>query len=272
VENKKTRLPLVEFAPWSPSKADLANTCALAFKYRYVEKIKSDTKGSAAKIGTAAHRVQEHVLNGEHSNQAVALTLDEYAADLTTMEVEKVRSFTPNIEAFKIRLDRLAQKHPVANVFVEKKWAITQDFSPCDWDAPDAMIRGVVDLALELESGQLLIIDHKSGRPWGLSKYMTQLDIYAIFGLAHVSRLKAVQCGVHYISNADLKWADVRKAEYIITVLQPWLLNLLNARTLRLEGFTPTVSRYCSWCDFRNICPARETGNAAESEAETENS
>ncbi len=270
MEDSKVRLPLAVYSPWSPSKADLANTCALAFKYRYIDKIRSEIKGSAAKIGTAAHRVTEHTLNGVDLNQAVQLTLEEYVADLTTTEVEKVRSFSPNIEAFKDRFDKLAQKHPVKEVFVEKQWAIREDFTACDYMDPTAMIRGIIDLAILLESGQLLIIDHKSGRPWGLSKYMTQLDIYAIFGLAHVPNLKAVQCGVHYISNADLKWAEVRSADYIVKLLHPWLINLLNARTQRLEGFTATLSKACSWCDFRNICPARNTGNAAESEVEAE--
>jgi len=265
----KVHLPLLAYSPWSPSKADLANTCSLAFKYRYVDKIKTGVKGSAAKVGTAVHKVLEHVLLDKSTNAAIALTLEEFKDELTTTEVEKVRSFSPNIEAFKERFDKLAGKYGVKEVFVERSWAIGPDFKAIDYMDPAAMMRGIVDLAILLESGQLLIIDHKSGRPWGISKYMTQLDIYAIFGLAHVANLTAVQCGVHYVSNADLKWAEVRKLNYIVTVLQPWLVNLLNARTARLDGFTPTVSKHCSWCDFRSICTAKDTEHAAESEDET---
>jgi len=265
----KLHLPLLAHSPWSPSKAELANTCSLAFKYRYIDKIRSGTKGSAAKVGTTVHKVLEHVLVGVTVNAAMALALEEYKDDLTTVEVEKVRSFAPNIEAFKARFDKLALRHTVKEVFVEKSWAIGPDFKAIDYLDPAAMIRGVVDLAILLDSGQLLIIDHKSGRPWGISKFMTQLDIYAIFGLAHVPGLTAVQCGVHFVGNADLKWADVRKIDYILTVLQPWLVNLLNARTARLDGFVATLGKHCSWCDFRDICTAKETGHAAESEAET---
>lgn len=263
----KVHLPLLQYAPWSPSKAELASNCGLAFKFRYIDKIRVDTKGSAAKVGTAVHRVQEHTLKGESVNKSVVLALDEYAHELTTVEVEKIRSFTPNVEAFKQRMDKLASRHPFKEMFIEQTWAIRADFTACDYADPDAMIRGIVDLAILLESGQLLIIDHKSGRPWGISKYLTQLDIYAIMGLAHVPGLSAVQCGVHYVSNGGLKWVDVRKVSYITTVLQPWLLNMLNARATRLQSYTATIGKHCSWCDYRKTCPAKELEDGAESKA-----
>jgi len=264
----KVHLPLLQYAPWSPSKAELASNCGLAFKYRYIDKIRVETKGSAAKIGTTVHRVQEHALKGETVNAALEAALKEFSHELTSVEVEKVRSFSPNVDAFKTRMDKLASKHPFKQVFIEQTWAINANFEACDYADPAAMIRGIVDLAVLLESGQLLIIDHKSGRPWPITKYLTQLDIYAIMGLAHVPALTAVQCGVHYVVNADLKWIDVRKVSYIKAVLQPWLLNMLNARATRLQGYTATTGKHCSWCDYRKSCPAKEMEDGAESKAE----
>jgi len=227
---------------------------------RYIDKIKGGPKGSPAKIGVAAHKVLELAIQGDALNSALEKSLTEYQEELTETEVEDVRALMSNIDSFMQRFSRLTAKHGMQELFVEQTWAITPNFEACAYDDPAAMIRGIVDLAVLLRSGQLLIVDHKSGRPAAVTKYMTQLDVYATMGLSRLPNVTAVQCGVHFLKNEKIDWAAVRTPDYIRTILRPWLLNFLNQRALGLEGYAPSIGRHCAWCDYKQICPAQDQG------------
>ncbi len=51
-------------SPWSVSKAKLASTCALAFRYRYIEHLPEQVTSPETRVGTAAHEVLERVERG----------------------------------------------------------------------------------------------------------------------------------------------------------------------------------------------------------------
>ena len=258
----KLALPVLEYRPWSPSKADLALRCPRAFKYRYVDHIKSDHKGSAAKVGTAAHKAQELVIEGSPIKEAFDLTLAEFQHELTTQETEQVNSFAVAVESFAAYLHKFKHKHNVVEIHAEKPWAIDVDFKPCDYTNKEALIRGIVDLVLVLDSGQVIIIDHKSGKKKPVSNYATQLDTYAIFALAHYPNAKAVQCAIHFMAHEKVEWYVVRKRADILSLLHPWLLDLLTKRATGLEGFSPVVRRWtCGWCDFLKVCPEGKQSN-----------
>jgi hypothetical protein len=206
--------------------------------------------------------VLELAIQGDTVNAALDKALTEYRAELTDRESEDVRALTASIDSFLMRFSRLTAKHGMQELFVEQTWAITPDFEACAYDDPAAMIRGIVDLAVLLRSGQLLIVDHKSGRPASVTKYMTQLDVYATMGLSKLPQVTAVQCGVHFLKNEKLDWAAVRTPDYIRTILRPWLRDFLNQRALGLEGYAPSVGRHCAWCDYKQICPAQDQGTA----------
>lgn len=252
-------LPLLAYNPWSPSKADLAGTCSLAFKLRYIDKVEGGPRGTAAKVGVAAHRAQELVLEGKEVSEAMEQAIDDCGEDLTHSEVEKTRSFTSAIVDFKNKIDAFASKHPVKEFFLEQKWAITPDFTPCDFFDKSGMIRGVVDFGMLLESGHLIVIDHKTGRKRPLDYYGTQLDVYAVMGRAYFPDIEGVQCAVNFLAHDTVDWAPHKKASYVGKVLHPWLTNYLNNRASKVEGFEARTGRHCSWCDYKALCPTQVT-------------
>jgi ATP-dependent exoDNAse (exonuclease V) beta subunit len=159
----KKQLPLLEHAPWSPSKADLAGKCPLAFKYRYVDKIKPEEKNTYAKVGTVVHRAQELVLLGTHVDESFATAIKEEPS-LTTTEIETVKTFIEPVINFKKRIDSFAQKHPIKEMLTEQQWSITPTFDGCEFFNDAGMMRGIIDLAMRLENDHLIILDHKTAR------------------------------------------------------------------------------------------------------------
>jgi len=261
-------LPLLKYAAWSPSKASLAGTCPLAFKYRYIDKIPIGDKGTAAKVGVTVHRAQELLLQGHSIHDALDVAIKESEAELTHNDQEKVRSFAQNMLEFQKRINKFTVSNPVKQTLLESKWAVTAGFKSCEFFDEDGIIRGIVDMSLVLESDYVIVIDHKSGRVRPASYYKTQLDFYTVMALAVFPHLKGVQCALHYVAHGKLEWGSPVAPQYIREVLQPWLLGYLNKKAERVDAAIATPGMHCKWCDFREICTFRGIDGEARKGAE----
>ena len=246
---------LKQYSPWSPSKATLAATCPLAFKFRYVDHIKVPKKNATGIIGVVVHRAQELVLANTHDvSSALSQALEENTDPLTEEDVRKIHGFAVGLSAFKQRIDKFCAAYEVDKILLEKKWAILPDFAPCEFDNPDSVIRGVLDLAVLLKSGQVIVIDHKTGRRRPASYYKPQLDIYTVFALSHLPRTYSVQCALHYVAHQSLEWSTPTYRQQIEQLLRPWLLIYLRRRAERADTQTANPGKHCKWCDFNEIC------------------
>jgi ATP-dependent exoDNAse (exonuclease V) beta subunit len=248
-------LPVLVNAPWSPSKASLAARCGLAFKYQYVDKIKVEQKSSVSRVGVTVHRAQELLFLNHKVDDAIALSIKE-AADLTTKEEETVKTFAQALSDFYNRILAFNKTHAVTEQFTEKKWAITPDFTPCDFASEEGMIRGIVDMGMLVENERLIIIDHKSGRVKPLTEYGVQLDVYTVMGQAHYPQIKSTQCAIHFVAQSKITWASPRNAEHITNVLRPWLMGYLTNRAEDAANEAPRMGRHCSWCEYKKLCPS----------------
>jgi len=251
----KLHLPVLTYNPWSPSKADMAATCSLAYKYRYIDKLETGPKGPAAAIGVAAHRAQELHLTGIKVAEALDTAIQETSQDLTSKDIEKVRSFTSAIEDFVQKINTFKHKYKVKEILVEKKFAITADFQPCEFFDNHGMLRGVADFCLLLENGYFIIIDHKTGKPRPLTYYGSQLDAYAVMAKVHYPDIKGVQYAVHFMATPSIVWAPPKSAKHVEEILFPWLLNYIVHREELVKTFDAKPGFHCRWCDFRNVCP-----------------
>jgi len=247
-------LNVIKYAPWSPSKASLAGQCSKAFKYRYILREKGLGQSSVAKIGNAAHRVQELALEGSTTKQAMDAGVKEYDS-LTHAERETVKSFSNAVHKFTDKLHKFGVEHPIKELFLEVPLAIDKNYEACDYKDPGAMIRGIADVMLLLEDGQVIIIDHKSGKKHPIKKFSTQLNIYTVMAFAKFPEAAGVQTAINFMAHdADVKWASYRTAEYINSILKPWLGKHLEGKAANLDEFRATITPLCGWCDYRQIC------------------
>lgn len=238
--------------------------CGLSFKYRYIDRLEGAPRGAPAKIGVTVHRAQELVFDGVRVKEALAQAIEDVDEELTHAEVEKVRTFAQSLSDFKEKVDKFTAMYPAKEVFLEKKWGIRPDFSPCEFFDNDGMIRGIVDMGILLENGYLVIIDHKSGRLRPMSYYGSQLDIYAVMAHAHYPEVKGVQCALNFMAHDQVEWGKPKSAQFIVEVLRPWLIKYLNDRAQGLEEFPARVGNHCRWCDYRDVCPEQVSDGNGE--------
>lgn len=252
--SKTLNLPVLNYAPWSVSKASLAGQCSKAFDFRYVQKLKGEPAGTESKIGTVAHRAQELVLQDVPVRKAIKQALKEDDT-LTHSEANTVRSFEANYVKFKSRIETLKSNHPFKEFHTEKKLAINANFEPCDYDSPDCLIRGNVDVLIVTESGHIIVFDHKTGKRKDIEKHQTQLDTYLVMAAAHFPDSKGLQAAIHYVAyNAEVDWDKPRSRKYATEKLHPWLLSYLSKQSDNLEQVRASITPLCGWCNFRNSC------------------
>ncbi len=243
------------YMPWSVSKASLAAQCSKAFDFRYVQKIKGEAAGTESKIGTAAHRAQELVIQGVPVREAISKAIAENDT-LTLGETVAVRAFESAYVKFLDKLDQFKRQHPIKEIHTELKLAIDTKFQPCDYDSSDCLIRGNIDVLIITENNKVIVIDHKTGKRKPIAKHQTQLNTYLIFAAAHYPEITGTQAAIHNLAHYnEVDWAVPRSREYIVDVLQPWLLDYLTRQASGLETIEAKISPLCGWCNFRNSCP-----------------
>lgn len=259
----KHRLPLMEQAPWSPSKVDKAMQCSYAYHLQYTDRLPR-VSNTYARTGVTVHRAQELILEGTRPKVAVQLAIEEND-ELTHDEKELVQTFIDPMISFEERLKRFMHKHGVASILLEQKWAINENFEPCDFFSDDAMVRGVIDLAMLTQKGYVIIIDHKSGKKKPVTKFALQLDTYIVMAHAHYPDCKGVQAALHFVKHQDIVWDELRSPNHIVDVLQPWLKGHLSKAAGNVAERAPNTGWWCNWCDFKSQCPAwDENGETTE--------
>lgn len=85
--------------------------------------------------------------------------------------------------------------------YAEMELAVKADLTPCAYDAPDAWMRGIIDLAL-VKAPKAHIIDYKTGS----NKYpdKDQLTLMALLLFAHYPEIELVKSALLFVLKEDM--------------------------------------------------------------------
>lgn len=123
--------------PWSDSRLSCYEDCPKQYWYRYVEHMPSFREDSpAATRGSGIHKQAELYLKGE--------------IHMYPPELQKVSGHAMKLKALKAT--------------PEQQLAVTEQWTRCEWDAPEAYFRGIIDITYKSEPTTVHIEDWKSGQ------------------------------------------------------------------------------------------------------------
>lgn len=274
LEPENVDLTVTGLGPWSYSKLKLGQKCGLSFYLKYVIKLKMPEVAPelVTRVGTAAHLVIENLIIGKSVQdsfvQAKKTTVEEKKA-LTEKEwAEYVETLEMNITKFRERLDAFERKHKVKRYVRELKAGLTRAYEPTGFFAKDVFWRGVIDMGIQLESKDLIVIDHKTGAPaaMGLRNFTPQLNSYKILFHNGVEDIQGAQAGIHFIRDGEIILDDYVDRVKIETSLRNTLEFYLQGvvDSFKEAGmFKKTKSSQCKYCDYAKDCKA---GNLDEAE------
>ncbi len=157
-----------------------------------------------------------------------------------------VRDGTPlakNYERYRSLIDPLLEiegtRHP------ELKMALREDKTPCDFDAEDYWVRGIVDF-LVVDGDTAYIVDYKTGS----AKYpdLKQLKLMALMVFAHYPEVVKIKAGLLFVAHNMFVDESYNKADTDL------LWEFFNAPLNRLriamdtDTWTPNPTPLCGWC------------------------
>lgn len=254
-----------DFAPWSISKADVAQQCPHRFHLQYVVKKKMNVPpGKEALIGKTLHSALEYALKSRGKTsvaQSFALAVKEHK--LTSAEEEEARELLPAVENFIRRFAYYRKKHSINFPVIEQRLSVDFDGNAVDfWDNKKGLIRGVIDLSAAFNDYPwALILDHKTGKEHDLQYFDKQFNAYALFLKALRPTLEQVKLGINFVKTDHVAF---KKGMLDVRDIQPLfeqVLVFLNRTTC--DAHKKDLVRpgpLCGWCDYRSICPAHADG------------
>lgn len=259
-----------KYAPWSYSKAEMAEVCPAQFRHKYVVKSETTTAGpSDAKVGIVAHEILERRVTGKPRAEARQAAAEKNP--LTSDEQEMLKMLEDNMEHFLRRFDTFCKAQGVTKILTEVKWGFTEDYRPTPFFAKDVYFRGVLDLGAITSDATLFVLDHKSGIAKDLGrdqKKRQQLQSYGVLAVPNLPEIGGVRAGIHFLQGDDpdlrLQWTDFVPAEQLRRAYAPWLFTRINecARNLIGEKFEARPTKKmpkgwpCHWCNYQAQCPA----------------
>lgn len=247
---------VMKHGPWSISKLGVIEKCSLQYDFKYGSQKQPElVQFAESRVGVAVHAALEYALKGIPVDRALLHAKDDN--ELTSSECEELDARASQIERFVTKMGVFKRKHGVTAESIEEKWGMTTGFSKTGFFEGDVFFRGVVDLAYLTGAGDLIIIDHKSGKQRELAYYDTQLRVYALMGLARFPSIRGVQTAINFVMPDAVAWAPYVPAAQIRAEYGPWLVQRM---TEACEGLlsepAPNKSKLCDWCGYRPICPA----------------
>lgn len=182
-------------APWSFSKWKAFNTCPLQFQNEKVLKRYPQVETEAMLYGTEFHEAAEF-----------------YIQDGTPMP--------PRFNFAVKALDNLNALE--GDKYCEQKLGVTENLTPCAFDADDVWWRGIGDLNI-VNDTLGWTIDYKTGAN---SRYADQgqLELMALGMFTHYPQLEEVKAGLFFVVAKDLVKAKFYK-EDVPDLWQKWIKN-----------------------------------------------
>lgn len=242
--------------PYSVSALERFDTCPQAFRFGRIDRLPGGTS-VPRQVGRAAHALLEayvrHLVKqgAPYDHDALAELVIAVGAGVGGEAAGDFHeAIVPQVERLAFPVDRMA------DVRVEHRYAFDRDWKPCDWRAPGVHFRGVVDLSY-FEPGLLVVDDWKTDRklpPQSEIDSSLQLEVYAWMLAQAFPDVDEILIRLRFLryGGAERK-RKITRAELVDTHAR------VAAKIARIEAerrFEATPSSLCSWCEYRNVCPA----------------
>lgn len=260
---------------FSPTKLDTYRHCPRQYKFKYVDRLKSDRSGVEAVLGVCVHTAFEALY--EARSHGKLLSEEE------TLEVfrKEWREKTAEPPTFRDARFTLADWKRIGEECVSGYWRGHQPFDedktvaverrigfalavkdPVSGERVDCRIEGFMDRLSLAKDGFFEIHDYKTG---GSLPTQAQKDEDWQLALYDVGVREAWPDA----PGVRLVWHYVRHGKSIVSTRTPEQLEALKSEVADLIGkieeevarkddpaaFKPERSPLCDWCDFRDLCP-----------------
>jgi putative RecB family exonuclease len=242
----------------SPSRMSEFNNCPRLYKYRVIEQL-PEPPSIDAERGTLIHTILEDLfdLHPAERNHASAIEMAPERWRIQLSEKPGLAELVPNEKEWFDRVSALLTNYfvlekPETFEATHREMHLEQDLNP------QVYLHGYVDRIDVAPTGQVRIVDYKSGKSpkagWE-EKALFQLRVYAFLYWRLHGVIPALLV-LHYLGDARSVKSSPTESELLST--EKKLLQIADEIIAAVEKdhFPPKPSRLCDWCFFKSVCPA----------------
>ncbi len=255
-------------ASLSPSRAGDFLTCPLLYRFRVIDRF-PEAPSPAATRGTVVHSVLERLFDlpaGDRTLEAARSMVGPEWAVLLEAEPELAALLVAD-EAAQEGADDLPAFLADAGLLLERYFALEnpQRLEPAERELrveveleSGLVLRGFVDRLDVAPSGEMRVVDYKTGRapsPGFEAKAMFQMRFYALVLWRLYGRVPRLLQLLYLGSGETLTYepdeADLRGTQAKVQAIWEAI-----DRATESGDWRASPSRLCDWCDHKARCPA----------------
>lgn len=250
----------VKYGPYSPSRLDTA-VCPLRFTREYITKDAPKSHSPEARRGNVVHEVFEEITGGWINNKPlewkeVEKLLSEKVAKFKVSREEDIKLAITSCRAYMDNPPKGIEHIMGTEEMLAVKWSEElNDFEECEWDDPDCIFRGKIDI-LMIEGNTATAIDHKT-QPKKEDSDTFQLGFYAWMIKKFYPFVTEVKTILHFC-RAELNcysWPTTWTMDDLEIVESE-----MKIRVAAIEGIDPNdaymvPNYYCNYCSINMECP-----------------
>ena len=254
-------LPLPVLGSLSPSRAGDFMTCPLLFRFRTIDRL-PQAPSSAAVRGTLVHGVLERLFDlpaGQRTLDAAAAMLRPEWERLLEVEPETAALFDDETDLVEW-LD--SARGLLAGYFTLED---PTRLEPAERERlvevvlPGGLrLRGIVDRLDRAPTGDVRVVDYKTGRAPGEmfeGKALFQMKFYALV-LWRTTGVVPRLLQLMYLGDREVLRYSPDEADLLATERKLLALWTAIERATQLRDFQPRPSKLCDWCDHQALCPS----------------
>jgi putative RecB family exonuclease len=254
----------------SPSRSADYQQCPLLYRFKTIDQL-SEEPSIAAVRGTLVHSVLENIFDAPAGKRTYELAISLFTTALEALADEKPQ------EAALIYGDTLQPPAAISSVMVEKTLAPVRPLLETYFAMEDPnrlepharelalsveldegfSIRGFIDRVDRTPSGDIRIVDYKSGKapsPMYAEKAMFQMRFYGLAWWRINGELPRM-LQLMYLGNGQFLRYEPTQNDLLVTERKILALRSAIARSSEQRSFLPTPSKLCGWCSFKPLCP-----------------
>ena len=248
--------------PYSHSRLSSYEKCPLQYRFRYIDRIKRDTKSIEAFLGNRVHEALERLYRGRMTSRILPLdaiiagfqkSWDENFSDKITI-VKTALGPTHYRDVGVACLTKFYHRHHPfddgTTLGLEEPITLALDVEG------RYTLNGYIDRLVRLDRGVFEIHDYKTSSGWLPSasdlRRDRQLTIYRMAVAKRFPEAREIRLVWHYLVPGQTFRSDRTPEE--IERQRRQIIGLIDTIESARE-FPARVSALCDWCEYRDICP-----------------
>ena len=256
----------------SPSRSADYQQCPLLYRFKTIDQLPEEPSIAAVR-GTLVHSVLENIFDAPAGKRTY-----ELAISLFTSALEELADAKPEEAALIYGEPSVSQPlNLISSEVIEKTLAPVRPLLETYFAMEDPnrlepharelalsveldegfSIRGFIDRVDRTPSGDIRIVDYKSGKapsPMYAEKAMFQMRFYGLAWWRINGELPRM-LQLMYLGNGQFLRYEPTQNDLLVTERKILALRSAIANSSEQRSFLPTPSKLCGWCSFKPLCP-----------------